>query len=360
MSPIVRSLRSKILRYTVIASYDLFSLFLALFCASLLDRSEGVSFFASLFTEDGWFPAYLVILWLGIALTLRLFAIALSSFGVLDALRFGLGCSVLLVLSVAYTAFVPRAVADWRFAFLFVGCFAVFAGVGRVSKRFLRLARQALLIHSTHGERALIVGAGEASAMLLREIRNSAHLPLHVVLMVDDKPSLYNTYVSGVRVAGSTADIPALVKKYAISKIIIAMPSAPKRELKRIHDICATTPCHVQILPGIYQLVNGQVSVTDLREVDVLDLLGRDETRVDLDEVMGYIEGRRAPIITDGIQDVNAYINPVPAGLVLTGIVVSVSVTAVMLSLSIRLYKRYHTLDLDDVYILSRHQTEDR
>lgn len=75
---------------------------------------------------------------------------------------------------------------------------------------------------------------------------------------------------------------------------------------------------------------------------------------------MGYIEGRKAPIITDGIQDVEAYINPVPAGLVLTGIVVSVSVTAVMLSLSIRLYKRYHTLDLDDVYLLSRHQTEDR
>ena len=75
---------------------------------------------------------------------------------------------------------------------------------------------------------------------------------------------------------------------------------------------------------------------------------------------MGYIEGRKSPIITDGIQNVEAYINPVPAGLVLTGIVVSVSVTAVMLSLSIRLYKRYHTLDLDDVYLLSRHQTEDR
>ena len=75
---------------------------------------------------------------------------------------------------------------------------------------------------------------------------------------------------------------------------------------------------------------------------------------------MGYIEGRKAPIITDGIQNVEAYINPVPAGLVLTGSVVSVSITAVMLSLSIRLYKRYHTLDLDDVYLLSRHQTEDR
>lgn len=75
---------------------------------------------------------------------------------------------------------------------------------------------------------------------------------------------------------------------------------------------------------------------------------------------MGYIRGRRAPIITDGVMDVDAYVNPVPAGLVLTGIVVSVSVTAVMLSLAIRLYRRYHTLDLDDIYILSRHQTEDR
>lgn len=75
---------------------------------------------------------------------------------------------------------------------------------------------------------------------------------------------------------------------------------------------------------------------------------------------MGYIRGRKAPIITDGVMDVNAYINPVPAGLVLTGIVVSVSVTAVMLSLAIRLYRRYHTLDLDDIYLLSRHQMEDR
>ncbi len=75
---------------------------------------------------------------------------------------------------------------------------------------------------------------------------------------------------------------------------------------------------------------------------------------------MGYIEGRKAPIIADNVQDTAAYINPVPAGLVLTGIVVSVSVTAVMLSLSIRLYKRYHTLDLDEIYQLSRHQMEDR
>ena len=75
---------------------------------------------------------------------------------------------------------------------------------------------------------------------------------------------------------------------------------------------------------------------------------------------MGYISGRKAPIITNGVTDMEAYINPVPAGLVLTGIVVSFSVTAVMLSLTIRLYRRYHTLNLDDIYALSKHQIEDR
>ncbi len=75
---------------------------------------------------------------------------------------------------------------------------------------------------------------------------------------------------------------------------------------------------------------------------------------------MGYIRGRRAPIIENGVTEASAYINPIPAGLVLTGIVVSVSVTAVMLALTVRLYKRYHTLDLDEIYILSKHQKEDR
>ena len=69
---------------------------------------------------------------------------------------------------------------------------------------------------------------------------------------------------------------------------------------------------------------------------------------------MGYIQGRKAPIVTDGIQEVTAYINPVPTGLVLTGIVVSVSITAIMLSLTILLYRRYHTLDIDEIALLAR------
>ncbi len=75
---------------------------------------------------------------------------------------------------------------------------------------------------------------------------------------------------------------------------------------------------------------------------------------------MGYIEGRRAPILTELPAHAENYVNPVPAGLVLTGIVVSVSVTAVMLSLTVRLYRRYHSLDIDEIYVLSRHRLEDR
>lgn len=76
---------------------------------------------------------------------------------------------------------------------------------------------------------------------------------------------------------------------------------------------------------------------------------------------IGFISGRTAPIITDGVTDVKNYVNPLPAGLVLTGIVVSVSVTAIMLSLTIRLYKRYHTLNLDEIYMMAHdEQQEDK
>ena len=73
----------------------------------------------------------------------------------------------------------------------------------------------------------------------------------------------------------------------------------------------------------------------------------------------GYVQGRTAPIVVDGVQAVEAYVNPIPAGLVLTGIVVSVSVTAVMLSLTIRLYRRYHTLDIDEITALCRKEGEE-
>ena len=289
----------KLRRAAVIAGYDLLCLVLSLFFASILHTPNGPTFFGQLFTDEPWFLVYNLVLLLGIYAALRLYSVSLSSFGILEAIRVGIGASCLLLLDVAYVLLVPGALPDWRFSVLLAGFLLILTGLGRISKRLYRHARHAHLLHGASGERTIIVGAGDAGAMLLREIHTSDHLSLHPVFFVDDNETLHNTYVGGVRVAGSTSDIPMLVERYAIKRIIIAIPSAAKSAVKRIHDICVATPCKVEILPGMYQFVNGQVSISALREVDVTDLLGREQTRVDLASVMGYIEGRTV-LVTGG------------------------------------------------------------
>ena len=292
-------LRANLLRHICVVFYDVASLFASLFFASLLFSEQGIGFFASLFGEDLVFVLGALAMWLLITLGLRLSAIHLSSFGILDAMRLAAGVAVFLLFALVYTLASPTSPADWRFAVLFVGCFFLLAGAGRTFRRLFHLARRAYLTHIAHGERVLIVGAGDAGAMLLRELRSSSHVSMHAVAFADDKETLQKTYINGVRVVGTTEDIPSIVKKYAVTKILIAMPSAPKSAIRRIHDVCVPTRCPIEILPGIYQFVNGQVSVSSLREVDVADLLGREQTRVDLDSVMGYIEGKTV-LVTGG------------------------------------------------------------
>ncbi len=299
MGRLVPHLRNNLLRHLCIIFYDIACLFASLFFASLLHAPTGVRFFAELLKLDPAFLLCVLLVWLMILTALRLSAIHLSSFGILDAMRLVLGVAVLLLLTLLYTLLSPAALADWRFAVLFVGCFLLLAAAGRTFRRLFHLAHRAVLTHRAHGERVLIVGAGDAGAMLLREIRNSSHVTMHAVAFADDKETLQKTYINGVRVVGTTEDIPAIVKRYAVTKILIAMPSAPKSAIRRIHDICVPTHCSIEILPGIYQFVNGQVTVNSLREVDVADLLGREQTRVDLDSVMGYIEGKTV-LVTGG------------------------------------------------------------
>ena len=286
-------------RALAIAAYDAVSFFVSLFLAAVLHMPNGPQYFARIFTEDPWFIAYNLLFLLGIYFTLHLYAIPLSAFGILEAMRVAGGAALLLLLDVAYTLLVPSALPDWRFAVLLAGFLLLLTGFGRVAKRLYRLLHHAILLRNASGERTIIVGAGDAGSMILREIHTSENLSLHPVFFVDDNKTLHNTYIGGVRVAGSTGDIPMLCERYAIKRIIIAIPSAAKSEIKRIHDICLKTRCKVEILPGIYQFVNGQVSVSALREVDVEDLLGREQTRVDLASVIGYIEGRTV-LVTGG------------------------------------------------------------
>lgn len=138
----------------------------------------------------------------------------------------------------------------------------------------------------------MIVGAGLAGEALIREITNSCYVNKKVVCVIDDTQSKVGNYIHGIRIVGNRYAIPDAVKKYNVHEIMVAIPSASAEEIKEILDICKETGCKLKRLPGLYQLVNGDVSVSKLKDVDVNDLLGREPIKVDLDSIMGYVSDK--------------------------------------------------------------------
>ncbi len=135
----------------------------------------------------------------------------------------------------------------------------------------------------------MIVGAGDAGAALIREITNSEHIDKKVVCVIDDSRNKIGNYIYGMKIVGNRHSIRDMVRQYQVNEIIVAIPTASAKEMKEILDICKETGCLLKRLPGMYQLVNGDVSVRKLKDVEVNDLLGRDPIRVDLDSIMGYV-----------------------------------------------------------------------
>ena len=138
----------------------------------------------------------------------------------------------------------------------------------------------------------MVIGAGEAGRALIAEFASSTYIKDNVVCVIDDNPIKKRKLLHGVPIVGGREAIPEAVQQYHISKIIYAIPSAAPSERKAILDICSTTGCKVQVLPGTYQLINGEISVSKLREVDPQDLLGRDPIQVDMNEIYAYISGK--------------------------------------------------------------------
>ena len=164
----------------------------------------------------------------------------------------------------------------------------------RFSYRLWRTAQRQLshMAHANGLKNVMLIGAGDAGRALAMEFLSSDYVKDHLSCVIDDNPVKLNKRLCGVPIVGNRYDIPAMAKQYKISKIIFAIPSCPAKMRKEILDICTTTGCEVQMLPGIYQMVNGEVSVSKLRQVDPQDLLGRDPIQVNLEEIFGYIHGK--------------------------------------------------------------------
>ena len=164
----------------------------------------------------------------------------------------------------------------------------------RFSYRMIRTL-QTKFIHMAHAsgmKNVMLIGAGDAGRTLATEFSNSEYIRDNLVCVIDDNPVKVGKRLCGIPIVGTRQDIPTMVERYKISKIIFAIPSASGQTRKEILDICTTTGCEVQMLPGIYQMVNGEVSVSKLRKVDPQDLLGREPIRVNLDEIMDYVSGK--------------------------------------------------------------------
>ena len=150
------------------------------------------------------------------------------------------------------------------------------------------------------GGRVMMIGAGNAGQMLLREINMASEVSDRVVCIIDDDANTWNRYIDGVPVVGGRDSILENASKYKVDKIYLAIPSASAEERRDILNICKETDCELKNLPGMYQLVLGEISVKKMKDVSVEDLLGREPISADMQEVFSFITGKTVMVTGGG------------------------------------------------------------
>lgn len=138
----------------------------------------------------------------------------------------------------------------------------------------------------------MLIGAGEAGSIILNEIKKSTYVTKTIRCIIDDDPAKKGTYLSGIPVVGNRNTILRNAVKFDVEEIILAIPTIEPKDRKDILEICKQTGCRLSILPGLYQLINSEVTVSALREVEIEDLLGREPVKANLPSIMSYVKDR--------------------------------------------------------------------
>lgn len=162
----------------------------------------------------------------------------------------------------------------------------------RFAYRFVLLVRGRFRNSTDYEKRVMLIGAGAAGQLILRDIKSSRENSEKIYCIIDDNPNKWNRYIDGIPVVGGRDDIFEAVEKYGIEKIYVALPSIAAKDRREILNICNETDCELMNLPGVYQLCNGDVSINNMKEVAVEDLLGRDAIQVNMNEIFSYIKGK--------------------------------------------------------------------
>ena len=169
----------------------------------------------------------------------------------------------------------------------------------RFSYRFILYERSKRWPRGGPAGRIMLIGAGSAGQMILRELNAKENTGDRVICIIDDDLNKQGRFVEDVPVVGGREDILANVDKYRINKIYLAIPSAAAEEKRDILSICNETSCELKQLPGMYQFVKGEITVSAMRDISMEDLLGREPIRAHLEEVFDFIHGKRV-LVTGG------------------------------------------------------------
>ncbi len=188
---------------------------------------------------------------------------------------------------------IPRS-----YYFIYAMVLTVITTGGRFSYRILRGIKHKQQ-NKKNGIKVMVIGAGEAANTVIKEIVNSNYSTMTIKCIIDDNAMKWGRFIQGIKIVGGRDKIVEYAAFYGVDEIIIAIPSASRATMKELVEICQETNCKLRTLPGIYQLVNGEVNVSKLRDVDVEDLLGRDPIKVDLDSIMNYVRDK-VVLVTGG------------------------------------------------------------
>ncbi len=272
---------------------DILAVAVASFIGVIAER--GTSFFKT----EGFFIPYLSVLGITVLVALAVFSVLkmysyLSVYiGSLEGLKLILGSVVISVVHFLLCFILSVNILNMSYYIIFFFCFVAVAFIPRYSARVYK-AIKSYFVNARNGDRkpVIIVGAGDAGASLLREIERSNKINYAVKCFVDDDKVKQGTYISGVKVAGGREKLAELIKKYSIEEVYIAIPSADGNVIADFVNICKSVGCSVKTLPGMYQFINGEVSVHQLREVSIEDLLAREAISVNLDKTMDYVQDK--------------------------------------------------------------------
>ena len=217
-----------------------------------------------------------------------------------DEMKRVIGASVItgILHIVLITLFFERMPMSYYFIGVLLQ-FVLIIGI-RFSYRFVILMRKYNKNHRRERDtNVMIIGAGEAGQIIIREILRDDKSKYNVACIIDDNDNKWNRYIDGIPIVGGREDILFNCKKYNIKEIMFAIPSATVEEKRDILNICQETDCKVKTLPGLYQLVNGEASVKAMKDVSIVDLLGRDPISTNMDEVFKFINNK-VILITGG------------------------------------------------------------